>query len=262
MVRTINDRFKGLYRHRRLISDMVRGQIKSKYAGSRLGIWWAVITPVLLAVCINIIFTKAFRVKTPNYAFFVLSGIRPWFFFATALTEAANSFIVGSNILKQGVFPKEIVPISSVLGNLVNFIIGLAFLLPVFAVVNIKVAALLPVLALIIILQFVFITGLGLFLSCLNVFMRDVVHFLSIGLMIWFWITPIFYSADMLGYPYRYLCVFNPMTYYIASYKDILFRAELPSLFNVVLSFLISTVSFFAGYIFFVRKEPSLLKRI
>ncbi len=75
------ERIKDIYRYRHTLWDMASSQFKAKYAGSKLGIWWAVVTPLILAVCINLIFTAAFRVDIPNYTLFVLAGIIPWLFF-------------------------------------------------------------------------------------------------------------------------------------------------------------------------------------
>ncbi|MBL7069187.1 MAG: ABC transporter permease [Candidatus Omnitrophica bacterium] len=241
---------------------MARSQIRAKYAGSRLGIWWAVIIPLILAACINLIFTAVFGIKVPNYTIFVLAGIIPWLFFANALTEITNSFITNTSVLRQGIFPREIVPISLGISNLLNFLIGFAIILPIFIIVDLRVAGLLLFLLIVIALQFIFMLGLGLFLSCANVFLRDIAHFLSIGLMIWFWITPVFYSLEMLSFPYRWICLLNPMTYYITCYREILFGAQMPSLVNMGIAFLISITSFAIGYIYFIKKEPSLLKRI
>ncbi len=256
------ERIKNIYRHRRVLWDMAASQFKAKYAGSKLGIWWAVVTPIILGVCIGLIFTVVFKIDIPNYTLFVLAGIIPWLFFTNALWEAINSFVANSSVLKQGIFPREFIPISSVLSNLLNFFIGFVFLLPLFIILNLGVMRHLLLLFLIIILHFLFIVGLGLLLSSVNVFFRDLTHFLSIGFMIWFWITPVFYSLEMLPFPFRWVCLLNPMTYYVISYRQILFQAKPPSLPTIFISFLISLVFLIMGYLFFLKKEPALLKRI
>lgn len=241
---------------------MTLKQLKAKYAGSRLGIWWAVVTPLLLAASINFVFSSVFKVASPNYALFVLSGIIPWLFFTNAMAEAANSFIVNSSLLRQAVFPRELIPVSSIAANLFNFIIGLIFLLPLFILVNFKTILLLPALAAIIMLHLLFMIGLGTVFSLVNVFFRDLSHFLSIGFMVWFWITPVFYSSTMLPFPFRWICIFNPMTYYVVMYQKVLFEAKLPEAPLILSSVLISVACFFSGYLVFIKKEALLLKRI
>jgi len=241
---------------------MVVLQLKAKYAGARLGILWAVITPIVLAIAINFVFTIVFKVVVQNYTLFVLAGIIPWIFFSSSSMEATNSFINNSSILKQGIFPREIIPIASVISNLLNFFIGFIFLLPVFIIANIQIIGLLPYLVLVVVLQFIFILGLGLLFSCTNVFIRDLNYLLPFAFMIWFWITPIFYSLEMIDFPYRWICLINPMTYFVISYQSILFDAKVPSASTQLIAVLFSIVSLLTGYLFFLKKEALLLKRV
>ena len=258
----LKDRIKKFYFSRRVLWDMSISQFKAKYAGSKLGIWWAVVTPLILAASINFVFTSAFKINIPNYALFVLAGIIPWLFFNNALSETTNSFIAKSNILKQGIFPREFIPISSVIANLLNFLVGLAFLVPLFIISNPRVALVLPWLIVVIALHLIFITGLGLLFSCANVFFRDLSHLLSAIFMIWFWITPVFYSLDMLGPYFRWICLVNPVTYFVISYQRVLSEAKLPAGITLLTALLISLFFLIAGYAFFIKKEASLLKKI
>jgi len=262
MLKDFKNKIRDIYLHRHMLKDMAKSQLRAKYAGSKLGIWWDVIIPLILAACINFIFTAVFGIDLPNYTIFVLAGIMPWLFFANALTEITNSFVVNAAVLKQGIFPREIIPISAALSSLLNFLIGFAIILPIFIIVNLKVAGLFPWLLVVVAMHFIFIMGLGLFFASANVFSRDITHFLSIGLMIWFWITPVFYSLEMLNFPYRWICMLNPLTYYITSYRQVLFEAKTPLMTDVGTAFAISSASFITGYLYFIKNEQSLLKRI
>jgi lipopolysaccharide transport system permease protein len=245
-----------------ILWNMSVQQLRAKYAGSKLGIWWAVILPLLLAVSINFIFNIVFKIDIPNYTFFVLAGLIPWTFSMNALGEVTNSFTVNSPLLKQAIFPKEFIPLSSILSNLLSFLIGLSFLLVLFVIFNPKILILLPMLFLVILLNSLFIVGLGLFFSVCNMFFKDLSHFLTIGFTAWFWITPVFYSLKMVDFPYRWVCLLNPMTYYVVSYQKILFEASSPGASNMSNAFLLSIVSVSLGYLFFVKKEAALLKNI
>jgi lipopolysaccharide transport system permease protein len=253
---------KKFYFNRLSLWDMTVSQFRAKYAGSKLGLWWAVITPLILAASINFVFSLAFKINIPNYALFVLAGILPWLFFNNALTEATNSFVAKSSILKQGIFPREFIPVSCILANLLNFLVGLVFLLPLFVITKPRVILALPWLAAVIFLYFIFITGIGIFFSCLNVFFRDLAHLLSAIFMIWFWITPVFYSLEMLKYPFRWVCLVNPITYFVIAYQQVLSFAQRPSWQTLLIIFLISLSFLIFGYTFFIKKEASLLKRI
>jgi len=255
-------RFRKLYLYRHTLWDMAVKQLKTKYSGSKLGIWWTIATPLILAASINFIFNKIFKIDIPNYTLLVLSGILPWMFFSNAILEATNSFTANVGILKQAIFPREFIPLSGILANLLDFFIGFSIILPLFLILNLKVITVVLFLFLPLILLFIFIIGLGLIFSVCNVFSKDLPHFLSIGLMIWFWITPVFYSIDMLSFPYRWICLANPLTYYIISCQAILFGAKIPPLGIMAVSVFISLFFLIAGFIFFIKKESQLLKRI
>ncbi|MBM3250563.1 MAG: ABC transporter permease [Candidatus Omnitrophica bacterium] len=256
------ERIRKIYSCRKALWDLARKQLKAKYAGSRLGLWWAVVAPLLLAASINFVFSAVFKVQMPNYTLFVLSGLIPWVFSSCALTECATSFLDNASLLKQATFPRELIPLSSVLANLLNFLIGLIFLLPVFIIFNPRVVLGILPLAAAIGLHFFFLAGLGLIFSVTTVFLRDLVHFLSVAFTAWFWVTPIFYSLDMLPDHLRVFAFLNPMTYFVVSYQDILFKADLPALRVLSVAAALSLAALALGYGVFLKEEAALLKRL
>ncbi|MDD3274284.1 MAG: ABC transporter permease [Candidatus Omnitrophica bacterium] len=257
----LKQRIKEAFASRRILWDMSVSQLKAKYAGLKLGAWWVVIIPLLMASCINFIFVSVFNVSIPNYLFFILSGIFPWFFISQAISESTNAFYANKGIIRQGVFPKEFIPISSVLSNFIHFVMGFCVVLILFFFINVRLVYLLPVLSVILLLNLVFIAGLGMVFAVLNSYLRDTAYFLSVGLMFWFWITPVFYSETMLDFPYRWVCLFNPVTYYISAYRQVLYAGHLPSAGNMIILFLTAFIAFSSGYIFYLKNESEVLKR-
>jgi lipopolysaccharide transport system permease protein len=240
---------------------MAKKELRMKYRGTKLGLWWALILPLLLALSISLIFTKAFNVAIPNYTLFVLAAILPWSFFSQSLAEVINSFPANAAILKQGVFPREIVPLSSVAGNFLNFIIGLSVTMPLFLFFNYKLVFFMPLLVLLLLFFALFLCGLGLMFSSMNVFHKDLSCFLSLGLTVWFWITPVFYSKDMIPYPYKIIILVNPLALFMSNFRDLLFYGRIDAN-SVSVSIVVSLVSFLAGYYVFLVKEKELLKRL
>jgi len=258
----LKERLSKVYSYRHTLWDMAIKQVKAKYSGSMLGIWWAIFTPLILALSINLVFIKIFKVNIPDYTLLVLSGIMPWLFFSNTLSETTNSFLVNTAIIKQAIFPRELIPLSCVLANFLNFFIGFSIILILFIILKFKVITVLIFLIFPLTLHLIFIIGLSLLFSCWNVFSRDVSNFLSIGLMLWFWITPVFYSIDMLSFPYRWICLINPMTYYVISYQQILFETKAPSPQIIFISVVISFLFLIIGYLYFLKEESAILKRI
>ena len=245
-----------------MLWDMSSSQLKAKYAGLKLGAWWVIIIPLTMALCINFIFVLVFKVNIPNYLFFILSGIFPWFFISQAISEVTNVFIVNRSMLRQGVFPREFIPLASILSNFINFILGFAIIIPLFILINKSLGYLFPLFILIALLNLVFVLGLGLIFAVLNSFLRDISYFLSVGMMFWFWVTPVFYSENMLSFPYRWICLINPVTHFISAYHKVLYSGKFLSGSDIFILFSISSVTLILGYIFYLNNEAEILKKI
>lgn len=256
------ERIKKIYLYRHALWEMALKQLKTKYASSILGIFWAIINPLLIVFAITFVFTVIFKTEIKNFALFVLSGIFPWMFFSTALSEATSSIVNQQNILRQFNLPREILPLSSVLTNFLNFLIGWIIIYPLFFLFNPKIIQLLPLLLVVLLLNFFFVCGLGLVLSILNAFLRDISHLLGILLMFWFWVTPVFYSVDMIPTKFRWVYNLNPMTSFIVYYREIIFRSQIPNPFIFIGAFLWTVFTLTIGLLVFRRFEYKLLKQI
>lgn len=258
----IKDKIADFYRYRHVFLDMAVKQLKVRYAGSVLGISLAVFNPILLTMGVVFAFTAIFNVRMRDFPLFVLAGMFPWMFFVSALSEATRIFLSQQNILRQFRLPRETLPASCVLSHFLNYLIGWLFFLPLFLYFNPRVLPLFFLFVFVSLLFLVFTTGLGLLFSVVHVFCRDVGHLLDIVFMFWMWVTPVFYSADMIPEGLRWICVMNPMAGFITFYRDVLFFGRVPDLFVFVQVVLWSLGSLCCGAGIFWRFEPQLLKRI
>src|ERR1700676_1341536 len=122
-----------LIRYRGLIQSLVARELKARYRGSALGFVWSFVNPLLLLLIYSFVFTTVMPNTTEGvqpYQLFMFCGILPWTWFSSSLSEAANSLIAGGNLIKKVLFPAEILPIVSILANMVNFLLGLLILIP------------------------------------------------------------------------------------------------------------------------------------
>src|SRR4249919_334794 len=202
-----------LARYRALIQSLVARELKARYRGSVLGFFWSFVNPLLLLSIYTFVFTRIMlndSVETRPYAVFFFSGLLPWTWFTTSLLEASGSLIAGGNLIKKVLFPAEVLPIVSVLANMVHFLMGLPILglflayyaymgvppsvdgAPVITGVALHFSELvwLPV---VILVQLILTTGIALALSALTVHFRDVRDILANLLTFWFFATPIIY---------------------------------------------------------------------
>ena len=257
-----------LVRYRGLIQTLVARDLKARYRGSVLGFFWSFVNPLLLLLVYSFVFTVIMPQMHPEeirpYGLFFFCGILPWTWFSSSLTESANVLISGGNLIKKVLFPAEVLPIVSVLANMVHFFLGLpilaAFLIyyqrPLDPVELLWFPAIVAV-------QLLFTTGLALLLSALTVHFRDIKDLLGNLLTLWFFSTPIIYSMQMAPQDYRWVLNLNPMTHIIISYQEVLFHVGPHGHWKWLLALgAASVVLFLAGYFVFDRLRDSFAEEV
>src|ERR671911_422215 len=188
-----------LSRYRGLIQSLVARELKARYRGSVLGFFWSFFNPLLLLLVYSFVFKYVLPGTHPEeiepYALFLFCGILPWTWFAASLTEASGVLISGGNLIKKVLFPAEILPIVTVLANMVHFFFGLSilagFLIWFRVPLNPGELALFPV---VVFVQLILTLGFALILSALTVHFRDIKDILGNLMTFWFFATPIIYS--------------------------------------------------------------------
>jgi ABC-type polysaccharide/polyol phosphate export permease len=219
-----------LPRYRGLIQSLVARELKARYRGSVLGFFWSFINPLLLLL----IYSFVFAVVLPGehaeelrpYALFMFCGILPWTWFSSSLAESANVLIGHGNLIKKVLFPAEILPIVTVLANMVHFFLGLpilvGFLIYHWRPLTFGELIWFPAVVLV---QLILTVALSLILSALTVHFRDIKDLLGNLLTFWFFATPVIYPMSQENLPgfARSLLNLNPMTHIVVSYQEILF---------------------------------------
>ena len=253
-----------LVRYRALIQSLVTRELKARYRGSVLGFFWSFINPLLLLVVYSFVFTVVLPGTHPPeiepYALFLFCGILPWTWFSSSLTEAANSLMAGGNLIKKVLFPAEILPIVSVLANMMHFFFGLpillAFLLYFRPTITFVEVLWFPV---VVAVQLVFTLGLSLLLAALTVHFRDIKDILSNLLTLWFFATPIIYPMHRApGTISKAVLNANPFSHFAVSYQEILFYDGPFGHWKWLMGFFgASLVLFLVGYFLFDRlRDP------
>ena len=257
-----------LGRYRALIQTLVVRDLKARYRGSVLGFFWSFFNPALLLFIYTFVFTKVLPSSHPPdmepFALFMFCGILPWTWFSSSLLESSNTLIAGGNLIKKVLFPAEVLPIVTVLANMVHFFLGLpilaAFVIYYQRPVDPVELLWFPVIVLV---QLVLTTGLAMFLSALTVHFRDLKDLLGNILTLWFFATPIIYSIEMAPPDMRRWLNLNPMTHLMRSYQEVLFF-EGPLGHQKWLAALgvASVVVFLAGYFVFDRLRDSFAEEV
>jgi lipopolysaccharide transport system permease protein len=222
-----------LYNYRYLLRNLVVRDLKIRYKNSVLGFLWSFLNPLMMMA----VYTVLFTILIPNsgirqYSIFILVALIPWQFLTGALIGSTGSIVNSGALIKKVYLPRILLPIAVVLSNLVNFFLSFIILL-IFLFISgtgLTVHALwVPV---ILLAQIALVLGLGFLLSTLQTFFRDVMMILEVGVLAWFFLTPVFYpyeqlseSATLWGFTFNPAVVmrwFNPMASIIDGYRTVL----------------------------------------
>jgi lipopolysaccharide transport system permease protein len=227
-------RFHELGKFRYLLQSLVIRDIKAQYKGSALGVLWSLLNPLGLMLVFSVVFSVLSGGNAPRqYPVFVLVGIIPWRFFSGSLMKTSVAITQNATLIKKVYFPRELLPVASLLSELINFFFGFVVLilfLYAFGLELTRYALWIPVILLV---QLIFALGLGFILSTLTTFYRDVLMVLDVVLQAWFFLSPVFYSfetlfgetATLLGItfnPTQVMRWVNPMASIIDGYRTTL----------------------------------------
>ena len=219
-----------------LLRNLVVRDLKVRYRGSIFGFAWSLLNPLLMMA----VFTLVFQVLAQYddiqlYPLFLTAALVPWLFTQQALTTAMRSITSNAQLIKKVYFPRELLPMSAVLASFVNFV--LAFFIfwiigLIFGVGNTRAMLMVP---LIMLLQLTLVMGLSLILAMANVFFRDTEHLVEVGMLAWFFLTPVFYSISVvpnvtfLGLDvHRWVFMLNPMATLTTDYRYAIMFGSFP----------------------------------
>ena len=252
-VRQSKIRLHELWSYRELIQNLVIRDLKVRYKNSVLGVLWSLLNPLLMMLVFTVVFTIMQGSPIEKFPAFVIVGLLPWQFFADSISGATSSIVGNSHLINKVYFPREILTISGVLSNLVNFLIALLVLIPILYLFNIPLTIWTLLLPLMIVIQLIFILGLSFVVATANVFYRDVHMIVSVALLAGFFLTPVFYPLSQLPESYmlfgiewnvwRLMYYLNPMASIIENYRRILFYGS-PHALDFTLRTFITSLGF------------------
>ena len=254
--------FKNLYNYRELLKTSVKKEVRSKYKNSFLGVVWSFLNPLLQIVVYAIIFSLILKNKQENYAIFLCCGIIPWTFFSIAINRSAFIMIENGNIIKKVYFPREIIPISVVLAETINFLISTLIILGFVIIGGIGITKYLLFYPIILIAQYLVIISIAFVVSSICVYFRDLQHFIGIILQLLFYATPIIYSQDNIPSEYQWILKINPMTYIINAYRDIFYYQKAFEILPLIILLFIGIVTSYVGYKIFYKLQKGFAEQL
>lgn len=250
----------GLKRNWFIVSSLVSKDFKLKYRRSILGVLWSVLNPLLMMCVLTAVFSFFLRFgDIQNYPLYLILGNTLFALMSDSTSAAMYSIIDSAALIKKVKISKIIFPIEKVLFQLVNFCISLIAVAAV--MVFFRVAPTLNLLALPLLLIYIllFSAGLGLALSALAVFFRDVCHLWGVVITAWTYATPLFYPVEILPEIMLSFEAINPMYHYVTYFRDIVLWNTLPSLQENLICFAMAIVTFAVGFLIFKKSQKKFI---
>jgi lipopolysaccharide transport system permease protein len=248
-----------LWRHRELLYFLAWRDIKVRYKQTVLGVAWVVLQPLAIALSLNLFLGRLVGKYSGDlpYPVFVYSGMVVWQLFAQALIESSNSLLASQHLISKVYFPRLLVPVSTILSSLLDFVVSLfvlALFLITFHIVPTASIVLFPFMAL---LAAMVALGLGFWLSALNVKYRDVRYTVSFLVQFWFLATPIAYPSGIVPERWRVWYELNPMVGVVNGFRWTLHGSGTFPAREVAISVCVAMAFFLSGLYYFKRTEDN-----
>ena len=249
-----------LWQSRRVMTAVVRLEFHKKYAGSVLGLLWHPLYALLLLGTYSFVYLVIFRARFSEfgsfeYVLFIFSGMVPYLGFSDAVATATPSVKANLALLRNSVFPLELVPIRQLIVSMGGLLIGLAILLVMLAGSG-RIGWHLLYLPVPLTLLFVALAGLVWFTSAAAVIVPDVAYVINLLLLLFLFISPIGYPLSMVPHSARIWVLLNPLTYLVESFRYALMGLRGTPLWSDALAAVLASLLAVAGAAFFRRLMP------
>jgi ABC-type polysaccharide/polyol phosphate export permease len=292
LLRRTSKKLVELYLARELLAQLVRKELKVRYKNSSLGFLWSMLTPALMTVVFTVIFSQVLIIPVDDFAAFFLAGYLLWQFFQNSCQGAIHSVVGNGDLVKKVYFPREVLPLSHVLSQVVHLLLALLVVSPYLVVTRgWGVVAYLPVTLLAVGLLTVFASGVAMWFAGVNVVFRDLQELFVVIFLVWFYATPVLYPLALVrsrwagGMEWLSTALqFNPMTWFVELFRAPLFgkvietpgfqpgaddvapvtslAPGLPSLLTVGVSAAWAVAALLVGYLVFARRARTFAKEV
>lgn len=251
-----------------LMTQLILRDFKVKYKRSVLGVIWSLLYPILMMTVMAIVFSQMFRFKVEgiNYLVYLMTGIIMFNYFSEASHAAMTSVVDNFLLINKVYIPKYIFPLAKCIFVGINFLLTL---IPWLGVIALSYAGLgeytchfninYLLLPYVFLCLFLFTVGVGLFLSCVSVFLRDVFYIYGIVTTIWNYLTPVFYSIEILPTKLQYLMRFNPLYQFLNTTRTIVVYEQTPSLATLGMLGFLGLAAVAIGSIVFKKNQDKFI---
>lgn len=251
-----------------LMTQLIARDFKVKYKRSVLGVLWSLLYPILMLTVMTIVFSQMFKFKVEgvNYIVYLMTGIIMWNYFNEASNSAMTSVVMNFSLINKVYIPKYIFPVAKCLFVGINFLLTL---IPWLVIIGLSYFGLgeytchfnvyYLILPYIFVCMFLFTVGVSLFLSCVSVFLRDVFYIYGIVLVMWNYLTPVFYSIEIIPEKLQALFKLNPLYQFLTAAREIVLYGKAPSFGTLAIIGLIAVLTLGFGAFVFKKNQDKFI---
>lgn len=246
-----------------LLEEIVKKNFSSKYKDSVLGLFWTILSPLLMMALFTIIFSTLFGRNIENYPVYFLAGWCLFMFFTSSISNSMNALRSNKNILQRTPAPKYIFVLGEVISEFLNFIIMMILLVVIIIITNTPLhwvtipLAVIPIAAL-----FIMLTGLGLILSVACVYYTDIRHLWTVLSMMFMYASAIFYPMEIIPEPFYSYLILNPLYWVINQFRCFVYNGTIPQGIFMLNLILLSVIILVFGIIIFKKYESKVTMRL
>lgn len=239
--------------HFDLLLHLVWRDFSLRYKQSVLGVFWSLMLPLSQLLVLTFLFQRVIPLNIDTYPAFVFSALLPWTWFNTCIGSAGTLFISNRDLVRRPNFSPATLIVVNTLSNLINYIFAMPILFIMLVLSGKAITIALLSLPLLIIIQGILIIGLGLIVTTLNVFYRDIQQIMSVALTLLFYLTPVFYQSQTVSESYRIIYKLNPIAVLIQGYRSIFFYGTVPDWSSLLFACMASIGVCGLGYFIYSR---------
>lgn len=258
----IFQRVTQLFAYRSLLMNFVSKEIKLKYKDSFLGFLWSFMNPLIMLFIYTFVFKYILKLQIQNFELFLFTGLLAWNYFNISINMSANSLINQGNLLKKIYFPREIIPLSIVLSNLLSYFIMSLIIIVATILVTGDLSDYIYLYPLVLVITVLFTTGISFIVSILTVRYRDVSYLVEVILLFLFYMTPIVYSDKLVPEEYQSIIAGNPLTEMVNLHRAIFLPSVDLHWDQLAIFSCISIVVFLIGYRVFKKGEMGIVEKL
>lgn len=251
---------KAVIKWRELLWQMVGREVKARYKQSVLGYFWVILNPLAQMLVMSFAFSIILRIPTNAasnipYSIFLFVALLPWTLFSNSLSSASSSLVSAGGLITKIYFPRTILVLSTIFAKIIDFLFATSVLIIYMIIyhipINLNILWIIPIFF----IQQIFTLGLSLFFAAANLLYRDIQYLLSLILILWMYVTPVIYPADLVPEKFRFIFQINPMAVIINAYRQVILGGGVPKFSSLIVATLVSFVILLIGFSYFKSRE-------